>query len=314
MNKQEFLGQLQKRISGLPQKDIDERLEFYREMVDEQMEDGLSEEDAVSNIGTVEEVAEQIIADIPLGKLVTVKSETNTYEINEAFDRIELNTETADILLTASADNTCRVECYEQENMKHSVDVEDGMLTINTRDDRKWYDYIGINLQPIQLTVYLPKSAYESIKIKESTGDIKLENITVGTMELSDSTGDIEVSEVTCKGKIKINVSTGEVRVMNVTCQNFASSGSTGNLSLMNVNASDKLSIERSTGDVRFDNSDPTDFFVKTSTGDVTGSLLSEKVFITNTSTGRVAVPKTMTGGTCEIITSTGDITIEIAE
>lgn len=48
------------------------------------------------------------------------------------------------------------------------------------------------------------------------------------------------------------------------------------------------------------------------STGDVTGTLLSEKVFITETGTGSVNVPKTVTGGKCEIKTSTGDIQIEI--
>ena len=51
---------------------------------------------------------------------------------------------------------------------------------------------------------------------------------------------------------------------------------------------------------------------VNTSTGDVNGTLLSEKIFITDTSTGRVSVPKTTSGGKCEITTSTGDINIGI--
>ena len=63
-----------------------------------------------------------------------------------------------------------------------------------------------------------------------------------------------------------------------------------------------------------FDSSDAAEIFVKTSTGDVSGSLLTEKVFITDTSTGKVSVPKTTTGGKCELITSTGDIKIEISD
>ena len=51
---------------------------------------------------------------------------------------------------------------------------------------------------------------------------------------------------------------------------------------------------------------------MKTDTGKVVGSLLSEKVFIAETSTGKVSVPKTTTGGKCEITTSTGDIKIEV--
>ena len=73
MNKEEFLRQLRKGLSGLPKDDIDERLAFYSEMIDDRMEDGISEETAVSEIGTVEELVQQIIADIPLGKLVKEK-------------------------------------------------------------------------------------------------------------------------------------------------------------------------------------------------------------------------------------------------
>ena len=39
-----------------------------------------------------------------------------------------------------------------------------------------------------------------------------------------------------------------------------------------------------------------------------------DKVFITDTSTGNISVPKTITGGKCEITTSTGDIRISIKE
>ena len=70
MRKQEFLENLRKRLSGLPQSDIDERLTFYDEMIDDRMEEGLSEEAAVSGVGDIETIAGQIVADIPLAKLV----------------------------------------------------------------------------------------------------------------------------------------------------------------------------------------------------------------------------------------------------
>ena len=69
MSKQEFLAQLRKGLYGLPQEDVEERLMFYSEMIEDQMEDGLSEEAAVSAVGPVEEIITQIVADIPLAKL-----------------------------------------------------------------------------------------------------------------------------------------------------------------------------------------------------------------------------------------------------
>lgn len=73
MSKNEFLEQLRKGLSGLPQQDVEERLTFYSEMIDDRMEEGLSEEEAVCEIGNVDEIISQIIADTPITKLVKEK-------------------------------------------------------------------------------------------------------------------------------------------------------------------------------------------------------------------------------------------------
>ena len=69
MNKQEFFSALRMGLSGLPQKDIEERLLFYSEMIDDRMEEGLSEEEAVAAVGSVEEIASQVVEEIPLAKI-----------------------------------------------------------------------------------------------------------------------------------------------------------------------------------------------------------------------------------------------------
>lgn len=73
MDKTQFLGELKRRLSGLPQSELDERLLFYSEMIDDRMEDGLTEEEAVAGIGCVDELVEQIMAEIPLSRLVKEK-------------------------------------------------------------------------------------------------------------------------------------------------------------------------------------------------------------------------------------------------
>ena len=288
-------------------------------------------------------------------ELATVKYETNTHEISEAFDSISLNTDTADIAFALSNDGKCKVECIEEENAKHSVSVEDGTLTVELMDERSVYDlvgHIGINFGSPKITVYLPKTQYtsllinestgdiempknfgfnnvdislstgdinfnasasEMIKIKTSTGDIRVEDISAGKLDLSVSTGRVSVSGVTCQGDVTVGVSTGDAKLADISCKSVISSGNTGDISLIRVIATEKFSIERSTGDVRFENSDAAEIFVQTDTGYVTGTLLTDKVFITQTDTGDVDVPKTTAGGKCQITTSTGDIEIDIA-
>lgn len=73
MNKCDFLTALRARLSGLPDADIERSLDYYGEMIDDRMEDGLTEEDAVAAIGTPEEIAAQICREMPLGKLVKAR-------------------------------------------------------------------------------------------------------------------------------------------------------------------------------------------------------------------------------------------------
>ena len=73
MNRVEFILSLQDRLSALPRKELEERLAFYNEMIDDKIEDGLSEEEAVAQIGSIDEIVSQIIAETPLTTLVKEK-------------------------------------------------------------------------------------------------------------------------------------------------------------------------------------------------------------------------------------------------
>lgn len=73
MNKKEFFMQLRQGLAGLPQAELEERLLFYSEMIEDRIEEGYAEEDAVAAVGSVEEIIAQIVAEIPLATLVKEK-------------------------------------------------------------------------------------------------------------------------------------------------------------------------------------------------------------------------------------------------
>ena len=64
MNKQEFLQALGKGLSGLPYAEQDKWMDFYGEMIDDRVEEGLSEQEAVAAVGSVDEIAAQITEDV----------------------------------------------------------------------------------------------------------------------------------------------------------------------------------------------------------------------------------------------------------
>ena len=281
----------------------------------------------------------------------STRYETNVHEVNEQFRNISITTSTADIAIVPTDDEIVKIVCYEKTRISHFVKVQNDTLVIEEFNEQKWYDRIG-NLRKQKITVYLPRLEYLSLVIEESTGDVEISKnfkfksidvslstgdvkccasaetvkivastgdvyaggISVSLLDITVSTGDVMVSDVVCSGDVTIGVSTGDTNIIDVECKNLISTGRTGEISLKNVRVAEKISITRSTGDVSFNKSDAAELFVTTSTGDVEGSLLTDKIFIVKTDTGRVSVPNSITGGRCEITTDTGDIEILISK
>lgn len=283
-------------------------------------------------------------------KMSMEKYELTSYDITKDFVNISINTDTADIVFALSNDSVCRVTCNEEKNAKHLVDVKEDTLTINYENNKKWYEYIGINFGSPKITVFLPKKQYGALAIKGNTGDITIPSyFTFKNVDITASTGDVELfASATDFAKIKLStgdifvkditakvlnlmvstghivaqnikcedlsyeVSTGDAKLEKVECKNIYSTGDTGDTVLKDVVAEHSFKVERSTGNVKLEKCDAAEIFIKTDTGSVVGSLRSDKVFITKTDTGSVKVPKTTSGGKCEIETDTGDIKIEI--
>lgn len=60
MNKYEFLAAVREGLSGIEKNDIDSSLDYYREIIDDKIESGLSEEDAIASLGDIEGIISEI--------------------------------------------------------------------------------------------------------------------------------------------------------------------------------------------------------------------------------------------------------------
>lgn len=284
-------------------------------------------------------------------KLGTVTYTTNIYEVDGDFKNISIDVETTKIEFAPSGNGQCKIVCFEDEKVRHSASVQNGTLTIGTVDTRKWYEHFSISFDQPKMTVYLPENEYDSlsietdtgdiaipkdfsfdtlkidgdtsdvdciasaskgIEIKLSTGDIRLKELATEQLKLTTDTGRININTADVGANIRIETDTGRVELTDTSCNDLYAESDTGSITLKNVIGAGSFTIESDTGDITFDRGDAAEIFAQTDTGDITGTLLSDKVFLTETSTGRISVPKTVTGGKCELKTSTGDIKIEV--
>ncbi len=73
MSKTEFIEQLRAALNGLSEEDLKKSVDYYEEMIDDRIEDGISEEEAISGLGNIDEIKSRILEDIPIRKIVKEK-------------------------------------------------------------------------------------------------------------------------------------------------------------------------------------------------------------------------------------------------
>ena len=273
--------------------------------------------------------------------------EAFTFDIDGDFESISVRSKSSDIAFVPSETGKCSVVFHEKSTANHTASVSEGTLNIETDNAEKWFEPLAFMFDDPQITVYLPKNEYVSLRVHEKTGDvsvpknfsfdhvdisvstgdveyhasasgevkiavttgsIRAEDISAGALEFSATTGAVNVHSVACEGSISASLTTGDTLFRDVTCKSLASTASTGDITLQNTVAAETIALETSTGDVRLDKCDAAELSIGTSTGDVTGSLLTDKFYHAKSHTGRVSVPVTTGGGKCEITTNTGNI------
>lgn len=234
------------------------------------------------------------------------RMEEKVTNIDDSVSGIEILTDTADITLLTSEDEKCKVLAKDKKKINYSVTVDDGMLKISSKDERRWYERLFDFGKPI-LNVYLPKGEYstlsieestgnvtipsdfsftsididlstgntllgasgaESVRINASTGDVKVENNSCGSLDIDVSTGTTTLNNVTCAGNINMKCSTGDAYIDNISYKSLTYVGDTADVKINNLKASENTAIERSTGHISIINAVCTgNLTTKTSTG-----------------------------------------------
>jgi DUF4097 and DUF4098 domain-containing protein YvlB len=78
MNKEQFLKKLRRMIRALPPDELERILAYYREMIEDKVENGQAEEEAVDDLGDIRDLARKILSENPnrrpknIGKIVAI--------------------------------------------------------------------------------------------------------------------------------------------------------------------------------------------------------------------------------------------------
>lgn len=237
---------------------------------------------------------------------------TNTYSVDESFSGISVDGAECDIRLYPSEDGGCKVVCHESDRITHSVEVKENTLTVERHDNRKWYEHMGVYWGGMEIALYLPQREYDALYAKTLSGNIVIpEDFSFETAVVQSTSGNVSFS-AEVGGNLKVKAVSGNVELIDVTGQSISVQTTSGEIDFSNVIAGLNIHCKSVSGDVVLRRCDADSLRLSSTSGNITGSLLTEKVFLTDTTSGKINVPRTTSGGQCEITTTSGNIEFEV--
>ncbi len=283
-------------------------------------------------IGLVLTLIAFLVIGFDFTKLNNRHPKTVEHTVGEAFTKINVDVVEADIKLLPSTDGKARVVCDETDKIVHRVYVENGTLKIEHEDLRAWYEYIGFSWNRMSVTVYLPKTEYETVRLKSvsgnivsdskltfgdtitqtTSGEITLSNLSTKNLLAESTSGNLRLEDVNTSEDLSLKTVSGNIHWKNGTARALNGECTSGNITLDHCKTNQDMLLKTVSGEITLRACDAAELEMETVSGNVYAALLSEKDFITDTTSGDIRVPHGYKGGKCRISTVSGNITATI--
>ncbi len=354
MTKERFLGNLEYALKFMAQDEREATLNFYSEMIDDRIEDGLKEEEAVAQMESPEEIAARLQK--------TQESPSYDKENDQGFG----NDDDADIgswqkrtvmypvsqvrIINVKSDNlpihVCMDETSDEIKMTYftsgrdpySIALNDGELTLTHKGafERISSDFVtGLSDLVNNLSQMFSGGSYRS---SGAYIDITLPKGYNGALSLMGSNARIHIEGVQCHAGITASTSNGRIQCSEsaldslkaqtsnarVECEEVKTRGDiqlisiNGRLVARNCVAFGALRMTTSNGAIIVDDISSDDIRMKTSNGSVSGSVQGSQgdyAIDSATSNGHSNLPESTTGKKrLSVHTSNGSINIRFEE
>ena len=159
----------------------------------------------------------------------------------------------------------------------------------------------------------LEKVSSDYLRATSVSGEIRvMDSVFRNTSYFETGSGSVEIVDSDC-GEQNLQTVSGSITLQNVSGSSLNARTGSGAITLLEALYRDSVLCHTTSGEIRFVGLDAEMLEFSTTSGDVSGNLLSGKNFITETTSGYVAVPPSdESAGTCHIRTGSGNISIAI--
>lgn len=327
MTKHEFDRLLREKIAQLPQKDIDSFSQYVGEMIDDRIEDGLSEEEAIADIGSIDDIVKAILSDAGKenksqktapskkfgffekfyqrrGEIIQKK-----YDISDLFDDIFVNVINADIKVKASENGEYGVEFFGEEVEEPTVSVQNNTLSVISNEQLGSFLNKFISSDSV-ITITLPERKYSDLSLSSKSGDISvLPGLEFERAKCENVSGNIKI-ESQVRKKCELKTMSGDAAVKFSGCEEITAETVSGDITCSYLENSGSLEMKTVSGNISLTAVKAVSLQLRSTSGDI---LLSKaelsSQLIADSISGNISL-KEIKADSINTKTTSGDISL----
>ena len=259
MNKEQFLNELSRRLEKLSDTERRIVLDYFSELISDRMEDGMTEEDAVTAMGDVD----QIVQSAALQTQAQSESAAPSAERrqNHTILHAPIRSLYADcscanisVLCGALPDSATALVEYRLPNGAECVcNLEDGQLKIEYLPQRRSFSLMDLfhRENNVSIQVTLATDPLEHCEIITSSGDVMLADLNVaGSLSVSSSSGDVTLKNASVQDECSVSSHSGELKLYTLDSRSLLVRNASGGADLQNARTEDLCTLRSASGDM----------------------------------------------------------------
>ena len=328
MNRQAFLDALRGLAGTLSEEERARLINYYAEMIDDRMEEGLSEEAAVADLGDPAELVRDLVPAQPAPAVSRQERSETVDALRDVRIRV-FDTDVTVIRAPLANGAAAQLRFSDPDRFTWRM-VEDAMEIVEHESQRRGF----FRLKQPTLTLALSGRLPGTLAFEGRGGDLRLDGVELGgDLTITSSSGDIELSGVACASGIGFSLRSGDLSLTRVAARGAlraeALSGdieavhlsidgdlwlstTSGDITLREVNCG-ALSLAATSGDIELDRGRALSTAVRTTSGDVRlGELESDPALSVETASGDIDLSRTIAVETL-LQTASGDVDLRLS-
>ncbi len=309
MSKREFLDRLCAGLRSIPDpEEIQGMVSFYDQAIDDRIEDGMTEEEAVGAMGDPEEIAAAAARSYrgDAGGAGGGRSgqrrdrEDNGDEPSDAeteehierdggeVSRVEIFDTSGDVSLMPSRDGRLHIYYTASALWRYRVEGTDTLKIIRTKNgperqlDMDIFGHRfsipapnleGIFKKCLHVRVLIPEGWGGSVLVNTASGDFSARGVGLGELTARVANGDMDIRGLRITGDLTLTTANGDVSGDDLTGENIAVSTANGDVELSCLSCGE-LSVNTASGDISLSQAAPGRLTLHSASGDI-GAYLS---------------------------------------